>query len=81
MRHEIFEKVEIPNGILCSYEDEFLICRKNSEELKRKIKIPEVKIKVDGNYIIFKCEKGKKEHYKKILANIKQMLKWREMRL
>jgi large subunit ribosomal protein L6 len=70
MKHPIKEIIPIPEGVTCTYKDEIFSCKKDSIELKKKISIPEVEIKIDSNQIILNCKKGNKNHYKKIKTNI-----------
>lgn len=70
MKHPIKETIQIPEGITCNYTDETLSCKKDSQELKRKIHVPEVEIKVESNQISLTCKKGNKNHHKKIKTNI-----------
>mgnify|MGYP001565576824 FL=1 len=53
MKKAILEEVEIPEGIECSYEFNFLTCRKGSVELKRQIAIPKIDIFVKKDKIVF----------------------------
>lgn len=69
MKQKITEKLQIPEGISCAYADKILTCKKESQELKRKIQIPEVEIKISGSEIILECKKGNKNKYKIIKTN------------
>lgn len=76
MKHQIIQKIEIPQGVSCEYSNFILKCKKDSQELTRKIKLPEVEIKIENNNIIFKCDKGTKKHHKTIysyIAHIKNL--------
>jgi large subunit ribosomal protein L6 len=78
MKQKISEKIEIPQGIVCSYVDGIFYCKKGSQELSRKIQIPEIEIKVEGNTIHFECKKGNKNQYKTIksyIAHIKNFFR------
>ena len=78
MKQKIEEKIAIPEGISCTYISGILRCSRNGIETERKIQIPEIKLSLSGNEIVFKCEKGNKNHYKKIMtqiAHIKNMFK------
>jgi len=76
MRHKITEKIEIPEGISCTFNENVLTCKKESNVLERKIEIPQVKIILKGKEIIFECEKANKNIRKTImsfLAHVKNM--------
>ncbi len=70
MKNPITQKIQIPEGITCQYKDEVLTCKKDSAELSKKIRIPEVELKIQGQEISLDCKKGNKLHYKKIMTNI-----------
>jgi len=70
MRQKISESVEIPSGISAMKEGEFLICKKGNIELKRKFHIPGAVFNVEGNSVIFSCEKANKNEYKKIKSAV-----------
>ncbi|MFH1802592.1 MAG: 50S ribosomal protein L6 [archaeon] len=68
MKHQILEKVEIPEGISCQYVDGVLKCTKDSKILERKIAIPGTEVKVEGKEVILECKKGNKNHFKSIMS-------------
>jgi large subunit ribosomal protein L6 len=70
MRYPIIETIEIPEGITCHYEHSFLICKKGGDELKRKISVPEITLKLEDKMITLSCEKGNKNHLKRIRSQI-----------
>jgi len=70
MRKNIEKKIEIPEGIKCSYKDFVLTCTKDSSSLQRKISIPGVEVKIEKNDILLTAEKGNKNSYKKIVSSI-----------
>lgn len=76
MKTKIEEKIIIPEGITCSYQNQILNCKKDSVELSRRINIPKVRIKIEDNSIIFQCNKANKKEIKIIksfLAHIKNI--------
>ncbi len=70
MKKKYEESVEIPHGIEFTYSDDELVCRKGSREIKRRIFLPDVKIKVEDKKILFTKEKSNKTDIKKIKSNI-----------
>ncbi len=70
MKKKLEEKIKIPEGVSCTYNGGKLICSKGADKTERKIKIPEVEIKISDGELIFLCEKGNKNHYKKIMSNM-----------
>lgn len=70
MKNKIIESVEIPAGVDCHVHGNILKCKKDSAELSREIIIPGTKITVEGNSIIFTCEKGNKKQYNFIKSNV-----------
>ena len=76
MKHQILEKMTIPQGITCEYSSPILKCKKDSTELSKKIHSPQIEIKIVKNEISIECKKGNKNHYKIIktfLAHIKNI--------
>ena len=70
------EEIEIPSGISCEFVDHILKCKKDSNELSRKVDIPGIKVKVKGDKIIFECERSNKNEFKIIksyIAHLKNM--------
>ena len=70
MKTKLIEKMQIPEGIKCTFDNNILICQKDKVSLERKILIPKVKINVSGNEISFHSEKGNKIEFKIIKANL-----------
>lgn len=76
MKRHIHEKLEIPQGISCVYEDKLLVCTHGSKSLSRKISVPSTEVKIKDSEIILECKKGNKNNYKGImsaLAHIKNL--------
>ena len=70
MKRKISEKIEIPQGAQCSFENNILKCKKDSVELSRKIEIPGVKIKIGEKEITLEIEAGNRDKFKQIMANM-----------
>lgn len=68
MKQKLEEKIKIPEGVSCVYENGVMKCSKGSTSVEKKIKIPESEIKVHGSEISIACKKGNKNHYKKIMS-------------
>jgi large subunit ribosomal protein L6 len=78
MKAKILEKIETPEGVKCELVGKTLKCKKDSLELQRIISIPAAKVKVEGNNIVFDCDKGTKRELKLIkthLAHVRNMFK------
>jgi len=78
MKKKMSQSIKIPEGISCIYTDKVLSCRNGSIEVRREIKEPQINVKVEDSTISLTCEKGNKNHYKKILsyvAHIENMFK------
>lgn len=75
MRQKLSESVEIPAGIFCEFANKTIKCRKDSKEVSRKINLPMISLKISGNTMTFECEKGNKNQYKIIKAQIAHMKK------
>lgn len=73
MKSEITEKIDIPEGIHCSYKDNLFTCKKNSIELSRKINLPNIPIRIEGNSIIFHSYKANKNERKIINSYTKHI--------
>ncbi len=76
MKFQITEKVEIPEGISCSYENKVLKCVKGSLEISRIVNLPKAEVKVDEKFIVLSCKKSTKKERKTImsfLAHIKNI--------
>ncbi|MAG38430.1 50S ribosomal protein L6 [Candidatus Pacearchaeota archaeon] len=70
------ESLDIPEGIPCSYEDFIIVCKKDSLEIKKEVKIPNVTLKIADNKITFESKKGSKNEIKKIktvIAHLKNI--------
>jgi len=70
MKNPIQEKIQIPEGISCSYINKILTCTKDSTIMERKISLPGTEIKINNNEISLNCKKGNKRNYKTIKSNI-----------
>lgn len=76
MKQKLEEKIKIPQGITCVYENETLKCSSSSGSVERKLSTPDVEFKINDGEIVISCRKGNKNHYKKIktfIAHIKNM--------
>lgn len=70
MKHHLLEKVAIPQGISCNYENKTLTCTKDSKALHKKISVPSTEIKVHENELILECKKGNKNNHKGIMSAV-----------
>lgn len=70
MKQKIVEKIKIPEGVSCVYENKSLICKKNSNTIEKKLHAPKINISVHNGEITVACEKGNKSDYKKITSFI-----------
>jgi large subunit ribosomal protein L6 len=70
MKTQITEKIAIPSGISCSINSGVLKCSKAGVDLIKDIHVPGVLVKVEGNEIVFSCERGTKKDFKSIKSNI-----------
>ncbi len=78
MKMKISEKVSIPEGVECIYEEHSLKCKKGSVEISKKIIIPGVTVLVKNNEINFESNKANKNEKKKIYsykAHLKNLFK------
>lgn len=66
MKKVFMEKVEIPQGVVCAFEDNTLKCKKNSKEISKKMDATGVDVKVDGNLVTFSAKEGNKNQFKTI---------------
>jgi large subunit ribosomal protein L6 len=76
MKKKFSEELEIPSGISCDFSNSMLTCKKDSQELKKKIDIPFVKTKIENNKVIFSCDSGNQKQYKTMksfIAHLKNM--------
>ena len=70
MKIKISEKVEIPAGVSCVYQDGILTCSKSGISLSKNMHIPGATLTIKGNEIHFDAQKGNKNQYKMIKSNI-----------
>jgi large subunit ribosomal protein L6 len=70
MKTKVEEKIAIPEGVTCSYENNLLECKKDSKELSRKLEIPKVEVKVDSKEVTLICPKASKKEMKSIKSNV-----------
>jgi len=76
-KNKLFEEIEIPKGINAILENEFIIFKKDSNEIKRKIN-PIINIKIEGNKITIEAKKFTKREKKMFgttRAHINNMIK------
>ncbi len=76
-RVKMEEQIEIPEGVSCEFSSGTLKCKKDSEELSKKIDLTGIDVKVEGNKVILSTKKGSKNELKMIMtykAHIKNML-------
>ena len=76
MKKKFLEEINIPEGISCEFSNHLLTCKKDSQELKKKIDIPFVKTKIEDGKVVFSCDSGNKNQYKTMksfIAHIKNM--------
>jgi large subunit ribosomal protein L6 len=76
MKHPLTEKIEIPEGVSCVYEDGMLKCRKGDLENSRKMNLLQTEIRVGNNEIVLHCERGSKNQHKILrsaVAHIKNL--------
>lgn len=66
MKQKITETIEMPSEISCKYENNIIICKKNSIELKKKFNVPKISLNIKDNKIILECKKGNKNDFKQI---------------
>lgn len=70
MKHVITEKIQIPEGVSCIYENKILKCSKDSKTLERKIKLLQAELTIQDNEITLHCKRGNKNNHKIITSNI-----------
>jgi large subunit ribosomal protein L6 len=68
MKRHITKSVVIPEGITCSYKDFIFTCTKDSDEIKREIKIPQVELKISEGKVTLDCKKGNRNQNKIIMT-------------
>ena len=66
MKQVFAEKVEIPEGVVCTFEGNALKCKKGPKEVSKKMDATGVDVKVDGNVITFSAKAGNKNQFKTI---------------
>ncbi|MBS3088302.1 50S ribosomal protein L6 [Candidatus Pacearchaeota archaeon] len=78
MKSHLSQSIEIPEGVTCTFENDFVKCKKGSIELTRHMHVPTIDVKMKDNKITLECKKGNKIEYKKIMtfqAHIKNLFK------
>ncbi len=70
MKKHFSEKIQIPEGISCTYESQILKCTMGAKTLERKISVQSTEIKINNNEIIFECKNGNKNNFKGIMSSI-----------
>jgi large subunit ribosomal protein L6 len=70
MRQKIEEKMKVAEGVSCSIANGMLVCSKAGAELARNVRLPNIVVKIQGDEIIFSCEKGNKNDLKIIRAHM-----------
>lgn len=72
MKTDLHEEIEIPEGINAVIENNEIIMKKNSNELRRKLNVL-IDIKIEGSKIILEAKKASKRE-KKIFGSIRAHL-------
>lgn len=67
------EKIQIPEGISCMFENNVLICKKDSLELSKKISAKGISITVKNNTVSFQSKKATKRERKIVHTCIKHI--------
>ncbi len=78
MRQKITQSLEIPQGITCTYQEGILTVKKGASQIQRKIVLPQLTVKIQGNEIVIECLKGNKVDRTEIMsliAHIKNMFR------
>lgn len=70
MKGSLKEIIQIPSGISCEYSKGMLICRKGSDELKKKFDIPKVSFSVRGDSVVIESLKANKNQHKIIKSSV-----------
>jgi len=70
MKTKMTEKIEIPSGVSCTYQDNVFVCSKSGVSLSRRIEIPRANLTIKGNEISLDSEKGNKNQFKMIKSNV-----------
>ncbi len=73
MKRLIEEKIEIPHGFVCKYENKIFSCKKDSVESLRKIDVPNIEISIENNKIYFRCKRATKKEKKIVNSFIKHI--------
>lgn len=76
-KNKLFEEIEIPSGINAILENEFIILKNGSNEIKRKLN-QVIDAKIEGNKIIISTKKSTKRERKMFgtaKAHIRNMIK------
>jgi large subunit ribosomal protein L6 len=78
MKKKLSQKLQIPDGIECTYKEDVLSCKKGQLELSHKIHAPSINLILSNKEIIIECLNGNKKDYKKIAtfeAHIKNIFR------
>ena len=76
-KNKLFQEIEVPQGINVIMETEFIILKKDNNEIKRKLN-PVINVKNEGNKIIIDAKKSTKREKKMFgttVAHINNMIK------
>ena len=76
MKKLLSEKVAIPEGVSCSYDNGILKVQKSQHSLSRQILIPGIELSISNNEIILTAKKGSKKEFniiKSYLAHISNL--------
>src|SRR3989344_8594893 len=65
-RQKFSESIEIPEGIICTFESEVLKCKKDNMEVERRIDIPFLELKIKENSVTLISSSANKVQIKKI---------------
>ena len=68
MRKKIEQEMEIPEGIICTYDSGVLKCQKGSVELEKELYFPGINIQTAGKKIKISCGRANKNHHKIIMS-------------
>lgn len=61
MKHPYENRVNIPDGITCTFSQHTLECVKGNTHLRRAIRIPGMTVKIEGNDIVFSNSRANKK--------------------
>jgi large subunit ribosomal protein L6 len=70
MKTKFEEKLVIPEGVSCTFENNLFKCKKGSLELSKEIHTPLIALTIKGNEIILSCKKANKIQKKIITSYI-----------